>query len=228
MLALIGAGYTLQRFKNLYDAYDFHETHRDTLEATEKEIKGDLSFLEKAHGLIFSLTPSLGALNLVQNLHFDKKAILLSSIGVYQKSDGDHDESCAIGTSERAMLIHKIEMEFLKLEKSVVLRLGGLYDSNRHPINSILKRGSTIQANELINFVHIDDVCEAIHTLLKNNPKERIYNLVEKNHPTKRNYYTALTSEPINFSDKSDLKFQVDSTRFINEFETSEQFLNRI
>ena len=73
MLALIGAGYTLQKFKSFYPAYDFYETHRDTLMATENEVKGDLSFLEKANGVVFSLPPSLAALNLVEEMKFEKK-----------------------------------------------------------------------------------------------------------------------------------------------------------
>ena len=227
-IALIGAGYTLQRFMQLCDDYEYHETHRSTLEATSDSISGDLGFLDSADAMIFSLPPSPGALNLVQQLSFNKPAILLSSIGVYEKSAGNFDESAPIGISDRAQLIHAIENEFLKLDQSVVLRLGGLFDDNRHPVNSIIKKQITVQGNDLINFVHIDDVCQALDMMLQSWPKQRLYNLVDRHHPTKKDYYTSLTTHPINFSQQSGLNYQVSSKRFLTEIQTDGKFLNRL
>lgn len=228
MIALIGAGFTLQNFKRLYKSYDYHETHRDSLEATGTEIIGDLSFLDHCESLIFSLPPSAGALNLVKRIKFEKPAFLLSSIGVYQKISGVADEESSLAQTDRAQLIHAIEKEFLKFENAVVLRLGGLFNEQRHPIHSIIRRNVKVQANELINFVHITDVCEAIHILLQHQPKQQVYNLVDRNHPTRKHYYSQLTDHPLIFETNSELKFQVSSDRFMQEFKTSEGFLNRI
>ncbi|MAZ49458.1 MAG: hypothetical protein CME65_12935 [Halobacteriovoraceae bacterium] len=232
MLALIGAGYTLQKFKSIYPAYDFYETHRDNLLATEDHVKGDLSFLDKVQGLVFSLPPSKSALNLVRNLNFEGKAILLSSIGVYSKEEAVINETGAIGISERSQLIRQIEIEFLKLPEAVVLRLGGLFDENRHPVKYIIKNNSHPEAQELVNFVHIDDVCESIHFMLKNRGEHKVYNIVDQNHPTKEEYYTKIASrlnlEPIKFSKNPVVKSQIDSSRIISEFSTNSDFLNKV
>ena len=204
MLALIGAGYTLQKFKKQHPSYDFFETHRDTLNATKDKIEGDLSFLGKADGLIFSLPPSPGALNLINNIKFDKKAILLSSIGVYAKDETIITEDSKIGDSQRSQLIYEIEKAFLENSNAVVLRLGGLFDETRHPVKYIVKNDSHPNGRELVNFVHIDDVIQAIHILLKSHPRERIYNIVDTNHPTKKEYYSKIARTldlgSINFS----------------------------
>jgi hypothetical protein len=227
-IALIGAGYTLQRFKHLYNDYNFHETHRESLHAKPDSIWGDLSFLEHCDALVFSLPPRPEALNLIQHLQFNKRAILLSSIGVYAKSDGTFDESCPVGESDRAQLIAAIENEFLTFDNAVVLRLGGLFDEGRHPINSIIRKQVQVQANERINFVHIDDVCEAIHCLLTSNPKHQFYNLVDTNHPIRKDYYSSLTREPLTYTTSSDLDYKVSSERFLKEFQTSAGFLDKV
>lgn len=232
MLALIGAGYTLQKFKRLHPTYDFFETHRDSLCATEDEIEGDLSFLSNANGLIFSLPPSKSALNLVKNLEFEKPAVLLSSIGVYAKDEPIVSEAGRIGESERSQLIYAIENEFLKMPKAVVLRLGGLFDENRHPVKYILKNNSKPNGDELVNFVHIDDVCEAIHIMLKYTPEHKVYNVVDINHPTKRDYYTkvakTLAADSIIFSNNSYEQCKITSKRILEEFNIDADFLNKV
>ena len=200
--------------------------------ATENEVKGDLSFLEKANGVVFSLPPSLAALNLVEEMKFEKKTILLSSIGVYAKDEELITEESNIGKSERSQLIYNIEKAFLKNPNAIVLRLGGLFDESRHPVKYIVKNNSTPNGNELVNFVHIDDVCEAIHILLKNEPKQRIYNLVDTNHPNKKNYYNKVSEEmslgEIEFVQKEVIQYSISSKRFLGEFSTPERFLRRI
>lgn len=232
MLALIGAGYTLQKFKKTHPAYDFYETHRETLNANENRIEGDLSFLDKANGLVFSLPPSKGALHLVKNIKFEGRAILLSSIGVYAKDEEVITEESQVGGSERSQLIYQIERAFLEMPKAVVLRLGGLFDESRHPVKYIAKNNSTPNGNELVNFVHIDDVVEAIHLMLKNRAEHAIYNIVDQNHPTKEEYYSEVASrlslEPIKFSNNPIVKSQIDSTRILSEFSTNSDFLNKV
>lgn len=232
MLALIGAGYTLQKFKSLYPDYDFFETHRDSLNATEDNIEGDLSFLNSSAGLVFSLPPSAGALNLVKNIKFEKRAVLLSSIGVYAKYEEIITEESRIGESERAQLIFNIEEEFLKNPSAVVLRLGGLFDENRHPVKYIIRNGSTPNGEELVNFVHIDDVCEAIHFALAKQVKHRVYNVVDQNHPSKKEYYTRVARELGNskISLKSDeaVQYKLSSQRLLNEYMGSSHFLKKV
>lgn len=228
MIALIGAGYTLQRFIEVHPQYQYHETHRSNLEAFDDHIKGDLSFLENSQALIFSLPPSQAALHLVDQLQFTKPAILLSSIGVYAKKSGKTQETDELGTSDRSQLIQAIENKFLTMPQAIVLRLGGLFDERRHPVHFIVKNNSVIEARDLINFVHIDDVVEAISQMITGQPRYRIYNVVDRNHPSKLDYYTGLTDKPIKFSQHSNLQFQVDSSRIINEFSPHPDFLNRI
>lgn len=232
-LSLIGAGHTLQRFvRNFSKDYEFKASHRDQLRALEDRIEGDLEPFLNSDAMVFSLPPSQAALNLIKHIKFEKKFILLSSIGVYKKDNGELDEEASVGESSRAQLIREIELAAQAKPRGIVFRLGGLFDEDRHPVRSILKRNSTPEALELINFVHTDDVGIALDCILKNDPQKNCYNLVDINHPTKEEYYSQIAKSwgenPINFSRESTLRCQFSSSRFIKEFSTPDNFLNRV
>ena len=71
-----------------------------------------------------------------------------------------------------------------------ILRLGGLYCAERHPISLLVKKQNIPSGNRPVNIVHRDIAVETLfQTALKPNGK-RLKNIIEPRHPTRREFYT--------------------------------------
>jgi len=112
------------------------------------------------------------------------KLIFLSSVGIYP------NESKAISefTYRESELDPKLllaEQFMLSLNNSYVYRLGGLFGVNR--IFAKYYEGKVVTTgNELANFIHIEDVFGLIDAGFDYSLRERIYNAVAPEHPSKK------------------------------------------
>ncbi|QPT37541.1 SDR family oxidoreductase [Neisseria cinerea] len=71
-----------------------------------------------------------------------------------------------------------------------ILRLGGLYCAERHPVSRLVQKQNIPGGNRPVNIVHRDIAVETLfQTALKPNGK-RLKNIIEPRHPTRREFYT--------------------------------------
>ncbi|UOP04464.1 sugar nucleotide-binding protein [Conchiformibius kuhniae] len=72
-----------------------------------------------------------------------------------------------------------------------ILRFGGLYAAERHPVHSLLKRQNNTGANRPVNMVHRDLAVAALLRALDTPNGVRVRNIVEPAHPRKAAFYAA-------------------------------------
>lgn len=88
-----------------------------------------------------------------------RQYIFISSTAVYPDAPGRYDESMAIAHSERAQILLAAEQIALQQENGCVLRLAGLYSTDR-PIYRA--QGPAYADDKLVHFIHRDDAARAV------------------------------------------------------------------
>lgn len=96
--------------------------------------------------------------------------------------------------SEKGQILLKTENLLLTYPKTCILRLGGIFGpgreiSKRAEILARKKLGGS--GNEPTNHIHLEDIVKGIHFCLKHR-LTGIYNLVNNDHPTKKELYPGL------------------------------------
>ncbi len=125
---------------------------------------------------------------LVKILPQDCKIVFTSSIGVYASKEGRVDEQ-SICLSGHPVFRAEEVLRNLAGQRSVILRLGGLFGGERHPVYFLAGRTDLSQGKAPVNLVHLDDVIEAIEAFIEQEHFSGTYNLVYPDHPLKEAYY---------------------------------------
>lgn len=85
-----------------------------------------------------------------------------------------------------------------------ILRLGGLYCAERHPVSRLVQKQNIPGGNQPVNIVHRDIAVETLFQTTLHPNGRRIRNIVEPRHPTRRDFYTAEAAKlglpPLDFS----------------------------
>lgn len=157
--------------------------------------------LEKTDILIISLPPTdrKNPTNYADYLEqlilqFPKQTqiIFTSSTGVYPKNAGIYSEDFVFDNMVQPSALLAAENRIQSCSpQSIILRLGGLFGPNRHPIGHIQGRKSMPNPLGQINFVHLEDIIRAVHLLINQSQATGIFNLVYPDHPAKSDYYLA-------------------------------------
>lgn len=127
-------------------------------------------------------------------LNPDQQIIYISSTSVYGKSHGPVNEnSVHFPETNNAKYLSDSE-SFLRSQFSrlTIVRPGGLYSEDRHPIHSLQGKTGLLSGNELLHLVHRDDVIEAIMKIIENQYWSEDFNLVNDLRILKRIYYPEL------------------------------------
>lgn len=119
------------------------------------------------------------------------KFVFTSSIGVYPKLSGTFNEDSEV-LSEKLSPLVSAENKLRKYLKNriTILRLGGLFGPNRHPIKYIQGKEFEDDGTTPINLIHSSDVTKAIRKIIESDSFGRIYNLVFPDHSQKKEYYS--------------------------------------
>lgn len=123
-----------------------------------------------------------------------KTIIFASSTSVYPRESGYYKEDDAgqedsIRTSGKAVLrAEQILLESTQFE-TIVLRFGGLYGYDRHPVKHLSGRTGIPSPCQPVNLIHQDDCIRIIRHLLKSDIKKGIYNAVSDGHPPRNTLY---------------------------------------
>lgn len=72
-----------------------------------------------------------------------------------------------------------------------VLRLGGLYSAERHPLYTLLKRDTNSGGLQPVNMLHRDRAVSVLIYAINHPNGMRIRNIVESAHPTKKEFYAS-------------------------------------
>lgn len=131
--------------------------------------------------------------------HSINKVIFISSTSVYSPYGGvttedEADFQSAARDSGRALL--KAEELFLNSNSfaTIIIRFGGLYGYDRHPVKYLAGKKKLKCANKPVNLIHQDDCIGIIDKVIESDFKPGIYNAVSDGHPPREAFYKSAAS----------------------------------
>lgn len=134
--------------------------------------------------------------NLVEVIetHSIGKVIFISSTSVYSPYGGitteeEADYLSAARDSGRALLKAEELVMNSKSFDTVIIRFGGLYGYDRHPVKYLAGKKNLKSANKPVNLIHLDDCIAIIDRIIESDFKPGIYNAVSDGHPPREAFY---------------------------------------
>jgi nucleoside-diphosphate-sugar epimerase len=125
--------------------------------------------------------------------HIDK-IIFASSTSVYPSEEGlyteeDADLSNTARPSGSAVLkAEKVVQSFSEFE-SVILRFGGLYGYDRHPVRYLAGKENLSSPHKPVNLIHQDDCIKIVRKVLESDLVSGVFNAVSDGHPPRKTLY---------------------------------------
>ncbi|RQK61197.1 SDR family oxidoreductase [Neisseria meningitidis] len=119
--------------------------------------------------------------------------IFTSSTSVYGDTARECDETATPDPQpESARQILAAEQHLLDsgISNIDILRLGGLYCADRHPVSRLVQKQNIPGGNRPINIVHRNIAVESLFQTAFNPGGRRLKNIIEPRHPTRREFYT--------------------------------------
>ncbi|RQK08849.1 NAD(P)-dependent oxidoreductase [Neisseria meningitidis] len=119
--------------------------------------------------------------------------IFTSSTSVYGDTARECDETATPDPqTESARQILAAEQHLLDsgISNIDILRLGGLYCAERHPVSRLVQKQNIPGGNRPINIVHRNIAVESLFQTAFNPAGRRLKNIIEPRHPTRREFYT--------------------------------------
>ncbi|MFC6102004.1 Rossmann-fold NAD(P)-binding domain-containing protein [Olivibacter domesticus] len=131
--------------------------------------------------------------------------IYLSSVGIYPALNKIIHEYTVPADQLDTKLYHAEFILSSKLEKLNILRLGGIFGADRIPGKHFSGKVCKV-GNQPANYIHVDDICNILLTLRKQEIQREILNAVSPSHPLKAAIISAMVakygfSPPIAFED---------------------------
>lgn len=148
--------------------------------------------------------------------------IFVSSTSVYPHKPGIvSEEDAKHGKASRASGNALLKAERLLQHESgfdtTVVRFGGLYGHDRHPIKYLAGRKNLDKGNAPVNLIHQEDCIQIITTIIEDNVKGEVFNAVSDGHPPRKMYYPAVAKyldlEPPTFKKDTSKDYKVVSNR---------------
>ncbi|CAN5201323.1 SDR family oxidoreductase [soil metagenome] len=142
-----------------------------------------------------------------------EKVVFASTTSVYPKASGyfTEDNSEPGNTSRpsgEAVLAAESILQDLANIKTIILRFGGLYGYERHPVKYLAGRSDISSPLEPVNLIHQDDCIRIIKHVLKSDMENGIYNAVSDGHPPRKMLYESAANHfglpAPKFDDKSE------------------------
>ncbi|MEJ6583516.1 MAG: NAD(P)-binding domain-containing protein [Crocinitomicaceae bacterium] len=129
--------------------------------------------------------------NLVQQFHPNTKFLFLGSTGIYPQKNGVYTEEYDFKIEERNNSLFKAEEKLTEALSSrlTILRLGGLFGEDRHPIYQLSGRANIANPKGKINFAGKNDIISILNKIVQLNQFGEIFNIVFPEHPTRESYY---------------------------------------
>lgn len=125
-------------------------------------------------------------------IHKVTKFILLSSISVYGESMRVCDENSVLEPiTKSALAMVQAEKKLLQsnLDNVMVLRLGGLFSDDRHPVKHLAGKTNIKNGQHVVNLLHKEDAVLAICTAVSSS-ESGVWNICADDHPSRAEFYT--------------------------------------
>ncbi len=148
--------------------------------------------------------------------------VFISSTSVYPKkagivSEDDTENGNASRSSGNALLeaekILQRESEF----ETTIIRFGGLYGHDRHPVKYLAGRKNLNKGNAPVNLIHQEDCINIIQQVIEDKIKGKVFNGVSDGHPPRKMYYPTIAKvldlEPPTFEDDETEDYKIVSNR---------------
>lgn len=119
--------------------------------------------------------------------------IFTSSTSVYGEQARECSEHTPIAPeTDSARRIAEVEALLLNstIEHIDILRLGGLYCAERHPVVRLSAQQNISGGGKPVNMIHRDAAVAALFAAAQNPNGKRVRNIVEPEHPTRAEFYT--------------------------------------
>ena len=162
--------------------------------------------------------------NVVRNTHPNTQVIYCNSTGIYPSGENLSEDK--VNTQSA---FYEFE-QCLRELSPVILRLGGLVAEDRLIIDSLLRKDISVKGNEVVNFVHRDDVVEIIAEVIDKQVMGKQWNVVSPEHPNKKELYThwakALTLSTPKFSKEEGAIKMVNGSALQQELDYKYKFPN--
>ena len=152
--------------------------------------------------------------------------IFVSSTSVYTNRKGVMQEDDAeitshLSDSGRALLEAEMALESRGNWDTTVLRFGGLYGYDRHPVKYLAGRKKLSRGNAPVNLVHRDDCINVTLEAIKQNARNETYNVVSDGHPPRSTFYISAAEhfglEPPDFLEDESQNYKIVSNRKMKE-----------
>lgn len=124
------------------------------------------------------------------------QVIFCSSISVYGNAEGIVTETDVAPDAHHEHVILAAEgvlREFVP--DSIILRLGGLYGPDRHPVKYLAGRKGISNGDAPVNLIHGKEVAEVIKRIIETTGRNEIFNVVAPEHPSRNELYTSKARE---------------------------------
>lgn len=131
---------------------------------------------------------------LIANTSPTATVIFTSSTGVYKENDGMTDEKSAV-ISDHPVYLAEEQIRNMCADRHCILRLGGLFGDQRHPVKFMAGRSGLANGGAPVNLVHLQDVINAILTVLSQHLRGATYNVVHPEHPGREAYYAEMAGK---------------------------------
>lgn len=162
-------------------------------------------------------------LHLVKQFHSKTKFIFLGSIGIYPQKNAVFQESYHFDDVEKSTSLYQAEKklsDYLK-NRLTILRLGGLFGNDRHPIYSLSGKTNIKNPDGKINFAGQKDIISAIQLIEKHDAFGEVFNIVYPSHPLRKEYYAQkakeLNLDAPEFDDTSSIVREISSAKIQNK-----------
>lgn len=151
-----------------------------------------------------------------------KFVIFISSTSVYPPKGGIiSEEDTQMGKASRpsgnALLKAEKMLQRQPHFETTVIRFGGLYGHDRHPVKYLAGRKNMEKGNAPVNFIHRDDCINIIQKVIDEHITAQTFNGVSDGHPPKKMYYPAaaehLGLEPPTFKEDSTRNYKIVSNQ---------------
>jgi nucleoside-diphosphate-sugar epimerase len=155
-----------------------------------------------------------------------KFVIFVSSTSVYPERAGIVSEvDTQKGKASRASGNALLQAENMLLKqpefKTTIIRFGGLYGGDRHPVKYLAGKKNLDKGNAPVNLIHRKDCIGIIKKIIKEEVTDEIFNGVSDGHPPKKMYYPAaaelLELEPPTFNKDKRKDYKVVSNRKVKQ-----------
>jgi nucleoside-diphosphate-sugar epimerase len=148
--------------------------------------------------------------------------VFISSTSVYPQKGGivseeDTQKGKASRASGNALLKAEKMIQKESGFKTTIIRFGGLYGHDRHPIKYLAGRKNVANGNAPVNLIHRKDCITIIQQVIEQNITDQVFNGVSDGHPPKKMYYPAVAEamdlEPPIFEEDESKEYKIVSNR---------------